>query len=58
MRSLGKARAKFASLPGPGGSTQLNGTQLLTDSQAMLDRLELEITNFMSGETPAWFVIG
>lgn len=58
MRSLGQARGKFASLPGPGGGTQLNGTQLLTDSQAMIDRLELEITNFMSGETPAWFVIG
>jgi len=58
MRSLGQARGKFASLPGPGGGTQLNGTQLLTDSQAMIDRLELEITNFMAGETPAWFVIG
>ena len=58
MRSLGQARGKFASLPGPGGGTQLNGTQLLTDAQTKLDALELEITNFMAGETPAWFVIG
>jgi hypothetical protein len=58
MRSLGQARSKFGSLPGPGGSNQLNGTQLLTDSQAMLDKLELEIGNFMAGETPSWFVIG
>ena len=58
MRSLGQARSKFASLPGPGGGTQLNGTQLLTESQAMIDKLEIEITNYMAGETPAWFVIG
>lgn len=58
MRSLGQARGKFASLPGPGGGTQLNGTQLLTDAQTKLDALELEISNFMAGETPAWFVIG
>jgi len=58
MRSLGQARSKFGSLPGPGGSNQLNGTQLLQDSQAMLDKLEIEITNFMAGETPSWFVIG
>jgi len=58
MRSLGQARSKFGSLPGPGGSNQLNGTQLLQDSQAMLDKLEIEITNYMAGETPSWFVIG
>jgi hypothetical protein len=58
MRSLGQARSKFASLPGPGGGSQLNGAQMLQDSQAMIERLEAEISNFMSGETPAWFVIG
>ena len=58
MRSLGQARSKFGSLPGPGGSNQLNGTQLLQDAQSMIDRLELEITNSMTGETPSWFVIG
>jgi hypothetical protein len=58
MRSLGQARSKFGAIPGPGGGTQLNGTQLLTDSGAMIERLETEITSFMAGETPAWFVIG
>jgi hypothetical protein len=58
MRSLGQARSKFGAIPGPGGGTQLNGTQLLTDSGAMIERLETEITSYMSGETPAWFVIG
>jgi len=58
MRSLGQARGKFGALPGPGGGTQLNGAQLLQDSAAMIEKLEAEISNYMSGETPAWFVIG
>ena len=58
MRSLGQARAKFASLPGPQGGTQLNGTQLLSDAQALIDKLEVEITNLIDGQMPAWFVIG
>jgi hypothetical protein len=58
MRTLGQARSKFSSIPGPQGGTQLNGTQLLQDSQAMIDKLEIEITSYMTGETPAWFVIG
>lgn len=58
MRSLGQARGKFATLPGPGGGTQLNGTQLLQDSQTIIDKLELEITNFQTGEVPAWFICG
>ena len=58
MRSLGMARSKFASLPGPQGGTQLNGTQLLTDAQAMLDKLEVEVTNLTDGQMPMWFVIG
>lgn len=58
MRSLGQARSKFGTIAGPQGGASLNGTQLLTDSQAMIDKLEAEITNSMTGETPAWFVIG
>jgi hypothetical protein len=57
-RSLGEAREKFASLPGPGGGTTLNGTALKTEAQALIDKLELEIVNSMTGETPMWFVIG
>ena len=58
MRALGQGRGKFSTIVGPGGGTQLNGTQLLQDSQSMIDKLELEISNSMTGETPAWFVIG
>ena len=58
MRSLGQARGKFSTIVGPQGGSSLNGPQLLQDSQAMIDKLEAEITNNMTGETPAWFVIG
>ena len=58
MRALGQGRGKFSTIVGPQGGTQLNGTQLLQDSQALIDTLEQEITQFLTGETPAWFVIG
>jgi hypothetical protein len=58
MMMLGEARSKFATLPGPQGGTSLNGTDLLTRGQAKIDALELEITNYMTGETGMWFVIG
>ena len=58
MRMLGQGRGKFSSIVGPQGGTTLNGAQLLTDSQAMIDKLELEISNYMTGELPPYFVIG
>ena len=58
MRTLGEARSKFSTLPGPQGGSQLNGADLLTRAQAKIDALEAEITNFMDGSEPAWFVIG
>jgi hypothetical protein len=58
MMMLGEARSKFATLPGPQGGTSLNGSDLLTRGQAKIDALELEITNYMTGEMPSWFIIG
>ena len=58
MMMLGEARSKFASLPGPQGGTTLNGSDLLARGQAKIDVLELEITNFMTGEMPAFWVQG
>lgn len=55
---LGEAREKFASLPGPQGGTTLNGTALKTEGQAMLDKLDEEVQNYMDGADPMWFVIG
>ena len=58
MMMLGEARSKFATLPGPQGGSSLNGTDLLTRGQALIDKLELEITNYMTGETPMWWIQG
>jgi hypothetical protein len=55
---LGEAREKFASLPGPGGGTTLNGTALKQEGQAIIDRLEAEVSNYVDGSDPMWFVIG
>ena len=58
MSMLGEARSKFATLPGPQGGSSLNGTDLLTRGQAKLDALEVELNNYMDGQTPMWFCIG
>ena len=58
MLMLGEARSKFANLPGPQGGSSLNGTDLITRGQAKIDALELELTNYMTGETPMWWVQG
>jgi hypothetical protein len=55
---LGDAREKFSSLPGPGGGTTLNGTALKAEGAAMLEKLDLEINNYMTGEMPMFFVVG
>jgi hypothetical protein len=55
---LGEGREKFASLPGPQGGTTLNGTALKTEGQAMIDKLEEEVKNYVDGQDPMWFVIG
>lgn len=57
-RSIGEAREKFGSLPGPQGGTQLNGTALKGEAQAMIERLEEELKNYVDGQDPMWFVIG
>lgn len=58
MMMLGEARSKFATLPGPQGGSSLNGTDLLTRGQAKIDALELEITNYMTGEMPMFWIQG
>lgn len=55
---LGQARSKFATLPGAGGSTTLNGAELKAEGQAELDRLEEEIKLYTEGSDPLGFIIG
>lgn len=58
MISIGNAREKFATIAGPQGGTSLNGAALKAEGQAMLERLDEDIKNFVDGGTPYTFVIG
>ena len=55
---LGEARSKFAQYASPQGGTQLNGDALKTEGTAAIEKLELDLQNYVTGEKPMWFVIG
>lgn len=57
-KSLGEAREKFATIAGPSGGTVLNGAALKAEAQAELESLMLDLTNYLDGGSPMWFVIG
>ena len=58
-KMLGEARSKFQSgLPGPGGSVMLNGEALKSDAMADLERLEIELQNFVTSRDGFPFRIG
>ena len=56
--SIGQAREKFASIAGPQGGTSLNGTALKQEGQALLDKLDDEIKNFVDGGAPLTWIMG
>lgn len=58
MMSIGQAREKFASIAGPQGGTTLNGTQLKTEGQVLLDKLDEDIRNYVDGGTPLTWITG
>ena len=55
---LGEARSKFAQIAGPQGGTTLNGDALNQEGAAAIEKLELELANYGTGEKPMWFVVG
>lgn len=56
---LGEARGKFpGGLPGPGGSVLLNGEQMKADAVAELEKLEMELQNFVVSRDGMPFRIG
>jgi hypothetical protein len=58
MISIGNAREKFATIAGPQGGSSLNGSQLKTEGQALMERLDLDIANYVDGGTPLTWVTG
>lgn len=55
---LGEAREKFSTINGPQGGTSLNGTALKSEGQAMLDKLDEDLKNYIDGGEPYSFIIG
>lgn len=57
-RIVGEAREKFASIAGPQGGTQLNGSTLKGEAMAEMEKLEQELKDFVDGSQPLTWVIG
>lgn len=55
---LGEAREKFATIAGPQGGTSLNGASLKQEAQAMFDKLDQDLSNYVDGGEPYSFIIG
>jgi hypothetical protein len=55
---IGEAREKFASIAGPQGGTSLNGAQMKSEGQAMMDKCVEDLKLYIDGSQPMWFVIG
>lgn len=62
MQTLGWIRTKYASLPGAGGGTQLNGQELLAASDTLFEELKRQINDLEVGNGATFgnssFVIG
>jgi len=55
---LGEARSKFATISTPQGGTSLNGDTLKADATAEMEKLEMDLANYVDGSKPLSFVIG
>ena len=55
---LGQAYEKFSTIAGPQGGTSLNGSALKTEAQAMMEKLEEDLKNYIDGGDPLSFIIG
>lgn len=57
-KMIGEARSKFSSLPGGGGAVTLNGIEMKSEADAEIEKLEMELVNYMDGSSPLGFTIG
>ena len=55
---LGEARSKFAQIAGPQGGSSLNGDALKAEAQAELEKLEMDVSQQVSGGMGYGFPIG
>jgi hypothetical protein len=57
-RMLGEARGKFSALPGAQGGVTLNGAEMKAEADALIEKLEFDLTVHVDGSAPLGFVIG
>ena len=57
-RILGQAYSKFSTIAGPQGGTTLNGSAMVSEAQAEMDKLEQELKDYVDGAVPMTWVIG
>lgn len=55
---IGEAREKFGTIAGPQGGGTLNGAQMKTEGQAMMDKCVEDLKLYIDGSAPLSFVIG
>ena len=55
---LGEAREKFAQIAGPQGGTSLNGTAMKTEAKEMIEKLEKELMEQVTGGQGYTLIIG
>ena len=55
---IGEARGKFNTIASPQGGTSLNGGELKQQGMTEMEKLDVEINNYVDGGTPHSFVIG
>jgi hypothetical protein len=55
---IGEAREKFSQYAGPQGGSTLNGTQMKTEGQAIMDKCLEDLRNFVDASQPLTWVIG
>ena len=55
---IGQARSKFSQIAGPQGGTTLNGSALISEGIAEIEKLDKELENLVAGGTGYTFIIG
>jgi hypothetical protein len=55
---IGEAREKFQTIAGPQGGASLNGAQMKSEGQAMMDKGIEDLKLYVDGSQPLTFVIG
>jgi hypothetical protein len=55
---LGQAYSKFSQIAGPQGGATLNGTAMLSEAQAEMEKLEEELKQYVDGSQPLTWVTG